>query len=1198
MNTNTDVTIRYTIAANGSCTASSDDITFTITPVCLVADNTTDSASITENETKTLTGSPNGGTWSIISGGGTINGNIYTPANITVNTQVTIRYTIAIDGSCASTSDDVTFTVTPVSNPCTDGAILGTPTANDPDADGINNGCDLDDDNDGILDTEECEVIYNQTPFAVTNGNTVNFSLSSVGNGFVLDVTRMDNSFNLTINGTSLTTQEIQFQQQLTPTGQNIRFKDGSRWGQGGIPQIYQFGNNINPNTPIIRFIIDENLNVKMYGSKVANGPLFELELFNGNSFNNFTWNTNANNNFIVGQVVTGPTYINGRVYGTALNCDIDEDGIPNSLDLDADGDGCLDVVESGGIDANNDGILDGTGFDNDGKVTGGTGGYNGLIGNEWIAHQLNITSNPLNVTKYIGESATISVVASAEVATSYNNGAPAYGTVGNANTGLRYQWYLGDPNNGGITLTNSGVYSGTTTDNLTISNVTGLNANQYFVKVTHINNVCLENISSATLSVVSLGSIGDLVWYDTDGDGIKDVVEPGLQGATVTLDPGTPGNTADDVTTTTDANGNYLFSNLPSGTYTITVDVSTVTSGIPSGKTPADLVQTFDANGLGTANKSTYTLAQGEDNLDQDFAYVVPSGNTSGGNNGGIESESLGDALTKVYVGRKKHSVPTEFVKDGTNLYNKEFLQAKQPQSKGQTMLDMFPKQLLAGDVAHVTSPTDILDYTIADEVLSVDFSIGGSTKAVVLGIKTSDRVYNHTKASCDRLRGAEILNVQTIELNGYNFLMQGLKQRSGVIEYAISFAASKNNNDTNYSIQTDWYVNKYEKYNDMYNFQVWSTKPEYTKKLLVDIIGNLQSFIPVRQINKPKVPVTYASKIYRDKQNLIVNLRSTLNDKTAEITMEELYSETANNVKHVNSIVTTEIQQSLSIEIADAYEYDALIKVDSLIEDAFYHADGNWGLDFDNRYTRITRYEVKNNFNRVYEDDELPINRNVLLRANRDYDYVTLYKSLLPGNISADYNGYGYVAFTAKGSGFGAMELGLLKASVQNWTEQYKVIVDVTGEEQTYYVPYEVFTSTASQEKINANDLTTLTFTFFPTEGNTSDFNFEVSDVKFVKRAGEGVVVEKEVTFDNDYLAYPNPTKGNVTCLLFSETATRATVKLHDITGKVIYQGEVNIEKGKNEMNFNFKAPTGIMLLSIYADEHDYGTTKVIFR
>jgi len=45
-----------------------------------------------------------------------------------------------------------------IPDPCTYGAIIGTPTTNDPDGDGINNICDLDDDGDGVPDTSDtCE---------------------------------------------------------------------------------------------------------------------------------------------------------------------------------------------------------------------------------------------------------------------------------------------------------------------------------------------------------------------------------------------------------------------------------------------------------------------------------------------------------------------------------------------------------------------------------------------------------------------------------------------------------------------------------------------------------------------------------------------------------------------------------------------------------------------------------------------------------------------------------------------------------------------------------------------------------------------------------------------------------------------------------------------------------------------------------
>jgi hypothetical protein len=556
-----------------------------------------------------------------------------------------------------------------------------------------------------------------------------------------------------------------------------------------------------------------------------------------------------------------------------------------------------------------------------------------------------------------------------------------------------------------------------------------------------------------------------------------------------------------------------------------------------------------------------------------------------------------LGDAISKIYVGRKKNSVPTNFIKDASNVYNKTKMKSLQAyQGKGQTMLDMFPTELMAGNVANVTSPTDILDYTVADEVLSVDFSLNGKTIGVVLGIKTSDKIYNHTKASCDRLRGAEILNIQTIKIAGYNFLMQGIKQRNGGVEYAISFATAKNNNDANYTIQTNWYVNNYTKFNDVYNFQVWSTKPADTEKMVADILDNLQTYIPVNQTEVQKFPETYASKIYREKGELVVNLRSTEVGNTAEVSMVELYSETANNIKHRVNSLDTEIQQALRLDIADGYEYDGLVKVGGEVEDAFYHADGNWGLDYDKNYTEILNYFVWNDFDRTYEDQEYSINRNVEIEATSEYDYLTIYKSLLPGTISADYSEYKYLSFTAKGSGL--MELGLLKSSIEDWKEQYRMMVDLSEEEQTYYVPFDIFSSTGSTGIINADDLTTITFTFLPVEANTKELDLFISNVKFTKTAVEGQIVNKIETFENEFMVYPNPSKGAVNLLLFSETATQATITLSDITGKVIYRAKAQLTAGKNELDLEFKVKPGVMLLQVNTDSVNYGTSKVIFR
>lgn len=70
---------------------------------------------------------------------------------------------------------------------------------------------------------------------------------------------------------------------------------------------------------------------------------------------------------------------------------------------------------------------------------------------------------------------------------------------------------------------------------------------------------------------------LGDLVWYDTDQDGLQDAGEPGVQGILATLYPNGACTGRSLATDTTDANGNYLF-NVSYGTYCVEF------SSIPAG--------------------------------------------------------------------------------------------------------------------------------------------------------------------------------------------------------------------------------------------------------------------------------------------------------------------------------------------------------------------------------------------------------------------------------------------------------------------------------------------------------------------------------------------------------------------------------------------------------------------------------------
>lgn len=145
------------------------------------------------------------------------------------------------------------------------------------------------------------------------NNNVITFNSPATNNGFVFDIYYLDNSFNMNINGTTLATAEMEFQAgTFTPNGINVRFADGSTYGPGR--EVYQI--NGTADAPALRVVISPTGAISMFGSKTSGGPLFPLELFNGNTFNAVPWNATGSNTVRITQSIFGATRIQGRGYG------------------------------------------------------------------------------------------------------------------------------------------------------------------------------------------------------------------------------------------------------------------------------------------------------------------------------------------------------------------------------------------------------------------------------------------------------------------------------------------------------------------------------------------------------------------------------------------------------------------------------------------------------------------------------------------------------------------------------------------------------------------------------------------------------------------------------------------------------------------------------------------------------------------
>ena len=145
------------------------------------------------------------------------------------------------------------------------------------------------------------------------------------------------------------------------------------------------------------------------------------------------------------------------------------------------------------------------------------------------------------------------------------------------------------------------------------------------------------ENDPTIDAGVYAPAGLGDTVWEDTDGDGVQDAGEPGVEGVTVTLftcvggvkDQPVPGGT-----TTTDATGFYEFTNLDPGDYCVQFDASTSTDPDAadfvftvqdSSEPGADDTNDSDVN-PNTGDSPCVNLESGENDPTIDAGVYVPA--------------------------------------------------------------------------------------------------------------------------------------------------------------------------------------------------------------------------------------------------------------------------------------------------------------------------------------------------------------------------------------------------------------------------------------------------------------------------------------------------------------------------------------------------------------------------------------------
>lgn len=570
--------------------------------------------------------------------------------------------------------------------------------------------------------------------------------------------------------------------------------------------------------------------------------------------------------------------------------------------------------------------------------------------------------------------------------------------------------------------------------------------------------------------------------------------------------------------------------------------------------------------------------------------AVIAPP--TSGGNDGGLESNNrLSEQINQRNFNRAKTSFKFDMSSARRIAKSNSYLQRNA--NSVFTLEDFIPIDTINEDEVIESTPSDLLSITNATEIYAVDYLEESIPVASILALKTENGVYEHTKYICDRLLGAELISVSTIDINEQSFIKSIIKNVDGTFEYVLSFSAKVENNETNFAIESHWNLDQYETGITFYNFQIWSNSIDDLYLLGEEVLNLLNIEKPISDYNNSTPPTVFVRK--GKYVNGVLDLQIINTNATENVTLDAGYRttetsefNTMNSTIDLNSNYITNLQ----VETGNLFDIGFRIGDGIATPDDLFMSDGPWGIDDSQPNTTVNSYTVLDN-DAAFETGEFPVERNVVLNATTS-TYVAAYRALTPRFKAVDLSAYNNLKLQAQGTG--TLEVTLVKKSISNWENQFKAYVNLSDSLEDIVLPISSFES-GSEANLELNDIVTIVFTLVSESGNVETKTMTLNQVRF---SNEEDTLSVE-TFEKDLTtlsAIPNPISSN-TNIHFTATQNE-TVQLivYNQLGKVVYQTSYRASAGKNQIPLNLNLSTGLYITKLISQYHIYNPLKLIAR
>jgi hypothetical protein len=571
---------------------------------------------------------------------------------------------------------------------------------------------------------------------------------------------------------------------------------------------------------------------------------------------------------------------------------------------------------------------------------------------------------------------------------------------------------------------------------------------------------------------------------------------------------------------------------------------------------------------------------------------YSLSVSVTSGGG-GGIESKSLGNIISQRLYGNAIHNRSQDIPKP-TQAFIKSPIALNGPSDL--RLVDLVPITVAGTNKALISTPTDLVNFTNAVEVLSVDYSNNNLTKAVTFGTRTLGDVYNHTKPICDRLKGAELLEVKTLNINGYNIMAFKVRQRTGEIEYAMNLNAGVAKNRSTISLQSNWFTNSYVPDETLFNFQLWAVSYNMVSNLAKDIITKLQQQGTVNSVTASDLPTAYVEKGNRTNTSVNLTIKNNTNYTLGYFELKEKQNEgSIETTRQIPFIATANGITQVQLPVQDFYEASIYMYLNNKLVDLVYMADGAWSLDYNKNNTTISQFNIQNEINPVVHVDEYRLFRNVQLVANTK-DYVSVYKTINGGGIEKDLLAYKTLEFDATITGVNSIKVTIVKKGVVSWNNQYSYTIkpNATG---NYALSLADFANANGNKGLIVNDVLAVNFALQTASSINNNISATINKARFTKvSTSNAAPVAKALSI------YPNPTNNQFNAKFVSEVEESLILRVIDAgSGKTIKTVFVNAKKGVNTVLVNLGnvvVSSNLLTVTLDGDNGGYPAQKIMLQ